>query len=237
MARARSRSRPTWGDLARRPRGLRRDGLQLHGSRRGGVSQGASREAGDRHGDRERRGHARHLHHRSREGLRRFVRSLHHDRPRFGGRLVELLQCAAVAGRRLCVDRLRLSRRALAKSVAEHQLAVRNYRHLRISQGHLLLLPVVVDREAGAALFPHWNWPGMEGKEIAVWVHSNLDRVELLQNGKSLGAKDMKKDSHLAWNVTYPPGALEARGFKAWPAGDGCPARDRWHRGEAGDPD
>jgi beta-galactosidase len=63
-------------------------------------------------------------------------------------------------------------------------------------------------------LFPHWNWPGFEGKEIAVWVYSNLDRVELFLNGKSLGAKDMKKDSHLAWNVKYTPGAIEARGFK-----------------------
>ena len=63
-------------------------------------------------------------------------------------------------------------------------------------------------------LFPHWNWPGMEGKEIAVWVHSNLDRVELFLNGQSLGAKEMKKDSHLAWNVAYAPGAIEARGYK-----------------------
>ncbi len=63
-------------------------------------------------------------------------------------------------------------------------------------------------------LFPHWNWPGMEGKEIAVWVHSNLDKVELLVNGQSLGAKEMKKDSHLAWNVKYAPGAIEAHGFK-----------------------
>jgi len=63
-------------------------------------------------------------------------------------------------------------------------------------------------------LFPHWNWPGLEGQEIAVWVHSNLDRVELFVNGQSLGAKDMKKDSHLAWNVKYAPGAIEARGFK-----------------------
>jgi len=63
-------------------------------------------------------------------------------------------------------------------------------------------------------LFPHWNWPGMEGQEIAVWVYSNVDRVELFHNGQSLGAKDMKKDSHLAWNVKYAPGAIEARGFK-----------------------
>jgi len=63
-------------------------------------------------------------------------------------------------------------------------------------------------------LFPHWNWPGMEGKEIAVWAYSNLDRVELFLNGKSLGAKDVKKDSHVAWVVKYAPGSMEARGWK-----------------------
>lgn len=64
-------------------------------------------------------------------------------------------------------------------------------------------------------LFPHWNWPGMEGQEIAVWVYSNLDKVELFLNGQSLGAKEMNQDSHLAWNVKYAPGTIEARGFKA----------------------
>lgn len=63
-------------------------------------------------------------------------------------------------------------------------------------------------------LFPHWNWPGTEGKEIAVWAYSNLDRVELFANGKSLGAKDVKKDSHVAWVVRYAPGSIEARGWK-----------------------
>src|SRR5664279_722878 len=63
-------------------------------------------------------------------------------------------------------------------------------------------------------LFPHWNWPGMEGKQIAVWVYSNLDKVELFLNGKSLGMKEMKKDSHLAWNVDYAAGTIEARGYK-----------------------
>ena len=63
-------------------------------------------------------------------------------------------------------------------------------------------------------LFPHWNWPGYEGQEIAVWVHSNLERVELFLNGQSLGAQDMKKNGHLAWNVKYAPGAIEARGYK-----------------------
>jgi beta-galactosidase len=63
-------------------------------------------------------------------------------------------------------------------------------------------------------LFPHWNWPGLEGQEIAVWVHSNLDRVELFLNGQSLGSKDVPKDSHVAWSVKYAPGKIEARGFK-----------------------
>jgi len=63
-------------------------------------------------------------------------------------------------------------------------------------------------------VFPHWNWAGMEGKEIAVWVYSNVEKVELFLNGKSLGAKEMKKDSHLAWNVAYAPGTMEARAYK-----------------------
>ena len=63
-------------------------------------------------------------------------------------------------------------------------------------------------------LFPHWNWPGYEGKEIAVWVYSNLDRVELFHNSQSLGAKDVKKDSHVAWTLKYAPGSIEARGYK-----------------------
>jgi beta-galactosidase len=63
-------------------------------------------------------------------------------------------------------------------------------------------------------VFPHWNWPGMEGQEIAVWVYSNLDQAELFLNDQSLGTKEMKKDSHLAWTVKYAPGTIEARGYK-----------------------
>jgi beta-galactosidase len=63
-------------------------------------------------------------------------------------------------------------------------------------------------------LFPHWNWPGMEGKEIAVWAYSNLEKVELFLNGRSLGEKEVRKDSHLAWNVPYARGILEARGTR-----------------------
>jgi beta-galactosidase len=63
-------------------------------------------------------------------------------------------------------------------------------------------------------VFPHWNWHGLEGQAIAVWVHSNLQKVELFLNGESLGAREMARDSHLSWNVPYAPGVLEARGYE-----------------------
>jgi len=63
-------------------------------------------------------------------------------------------------------------------------------------------------------LFPHWNWEGREGHEIEVWVHSNLDRVELFVNGRSAGSKTVERNRHLAWAVPYAPGVLEARGYK-----------------------
>jgi beta-galactosidase len=64
-------------------------------------------------------------------------------------------------------------------------------------------------------LFPHWNFEGREGDEISVWVHSNLDSVELFVNGKSQGSKKVPHLGHVEWKVKYEPGALEARGTKA----------------------
>jgi beta-galactosidase len=63
-------------------------------------------------------------------------------------------------------------------------------------------------------LFPHWNFEGMNGEEIAVWVHSNLDEVELLVNGASQGSKKVPHLGHVEWKVRYEPGAIEARGSK-----------------------
>jgi beta-galactosidase len=63
-------------------------------------------------------------------------------------------------------------------------------------------------------LFPHWDWPGREGETIAVWVHSNLDSVELFVNGRSQGSKKVEPLTHLEWTVKYKPGVLEARGTK-----------------------
>jgi beta-galactosidase len=63
-------------------------------------------------------------------------------------------------------------------------------------------------------LFPHWNWPGREGQEIPVWVHSNCQEVELFLNGVSQGRQMVKPCHHLEWNVKYAPGKLMARGVR-----------------------
>jgi len=63
-------------------------------------------------------------------------------------------------------------------------------------------------------LFPHWNWEQREGEPISVWVHSNLDSVEVFLNGKSHGSQKVQPYTHLEWKVPYEPGVLEARGTK-----------------------
>jgi len=63
-------------------------------------------------------------------------------------------------------------------------------------------------------LFPHWNWEQREGEPISVWVHSNLDSVELFLNGKSQGSKNIEPYTHLQWKIHYAPGVIEARGTK-----------------------
>jgi beta-galactosidase len=63
-------------------------------------------------------------------------------------------------------------------------------------------------------LFPHWDWHGREGDEIPVWVHSNLDEVELFVNGESLGSQKVPHLGHVEWKVKYAPGFIEARGSK-----------------------
>jgi beta-galactosidase len=63
-------------------------------------------------------------------------------------------------------------------------------------------------------LFPHWNWEQRNGEPISVWVHSNLDSVEVFLNGKSQGSKKVEPLTHLEWKIPYEPGVLEARGTK-----------------------
>ncbi len=61
---------------------------------------------------------------------------------------------------------------------------------------------------------PHWNWQEKRGQPIDVWVNSNADNVELFLNGKSLGKKEMPRNSHLKWTVNYEAGKLEAIAYK-----------------------
>jgi beta-galactosidase len=68
-------------------------------------------------------------------------------------------------------------------------------------------------------ILPHWNWPGREGVEIDVRCFSNCEKVELFLNDKSLGAKDVPKNSHVSWKVPYEPGTLLAKGLAAPRAG------------------
>jgi len=63
-------------------------------------------------------------------------------------------------------------------------------------------------------LFPHWNWDEREEEIIRVWVHSNLDEVELFLNGKSQGSQKVEPLTHLEWKMKYEPGVVEARGSK-----------------------
>ncbi len=70
-------------------------------------------------------------------------------------------------------------------------------------------------KEPSLHLFPHWNWAGKEGQEIPVWVYSNLDAVELVVNGTSLGRQDVPRLGHVQWKAVYAPGVIEAHGYKA----------------------
>lgn len=64
-------------------------------------------------------------------------------------------------------------------------------------------------------VFPHWNWPGRENQAIDVWCYTNCESAELLLNGRSLGRQDVPRNGHVAWQVPYEPGRLEAVGFVA----------------------
>jgi beta-galactosidase len=66
-------------------------------------------------------------------------------------------------------------------------------------------------------ILPHWNWPGMEGTKIPVWVYANqCDEVELFVNGVSAGRQlfDLQK-LYVSWDVPYAPGELRAVSYKA----------------------
>ena len=61
----------------------------------------------------------------------------------------------------------------------------------------------------------HWTWPAAEGTARSVKVFSNAAEVELILNGRSLGAKQDSPDGELphpprVWTVPYQPGTLVA---------------------------
>lgn len=62
-------------------------------------------------------------------------------------------------------------------------------------------------------VFPHWTWPGREGKPVDLQVFSNAEEVELWLNGKSLGRKSVPKNGHAEWRVDYQPGELLSRSY------------------------
>ena len=63
-------------------------------------------------------------------------------------------------------------------------------------------------------VYPHWNWPGKEGKTIKVQGYSNCEEVELFVNSKSMGKKKVIPFNRFEWELVYKPGKLEARGYK-----------------------
>jgi beta-galactosidase len=69
-------------------------------------------------------------------------------------------------------------------------------------------------REPVLHLFPHWNWEQRLGEPVSVWVHSNLEEVELFLNGRSQGRQKVQALTHLQWEIKYEPGVIEARGLK-----------------------
>ena len=81
-------------------------------------------------------------------------------------------------------------------------------------------------------LLPHWNWEGKEGQEIEVWAYCNLDSVELLLNGASLGLQAVVKNGHLVWKVKYAPGAIGGAGEQGRARGADGEARDYGASGE-----
>ncbi|MGH9444646.1 MAG: DUF4982 domain-containing protein, partial [Terriglobia bacterium] len=69
-------------------------------------------------------------------------------------------------------------------------------------------------RKPSVYIFPNWSFPkAMTGKSVLVRAYSNCQRVELLVNGKSLGAQAMPRGQYLDWRVPYAPGKLTALGY------------------------
>src|SRR5712692_1715341 len=94
--------------------------------------------------------HTRDLSERPKGGLRQRLRSEHSSLGATRRKLVGHLRRASLGGRRICLDRLRLSRRAHALQVAMYQLSFWHHGYLRLPQGQFLLLPGTVDGQTSS---------------------------------------------------------------------------------------
>jgi beta-galactosidase len=71
-------------------------------------------------------------------------------------------------------------------------------------------------------ILPHWNWEGMEGMEVPVFVYTNGDSAELFLNGVSHGTRRKVPNSpvsveryRLMWkDIEYKPGELRTVAYK-----------------------
>ena len=65
-----------------------------------------------------------------------------------------------------------------------------------------------------AHIIPHWNLPDRIGEDVWVWVYTNCDEIELVQDGITVGRVGVEKYGHAEFHVTYRPGRLEAKGYR-----------------------
>ena len=63
-------------------------------------------------------------------------------------------------------------------------------------------------------IVPHWNWAGREGQPVTVMVLTNVERVRLVLNGKTVGEQDVDRFEMPRWQLPYAPGRLEAIGYR-----------------------
>ena len=78
--------------------------------------------------------------------------------------------------------------------------------------------PVAEGRKAVASMWgwvdlqTSWNWPGCEGKPLAVEVYFDCDEIELFLNGRSIGKAPagLEAKHRALFNVAFEPGELKA---------------------------
>nr|WP_294814210.1 beta-galactosidase GalA [uncultured Sphingomonas sp.] len=63
-------------------------------------------------------------------------------------------------------------------------------------------------------IVPHWNWPGREGQPVTVMVLTNVERVQLILNGKPVGEQAVDRYEMPRWQLPYASGRLEAVGYR-----------------------